>query len=278
MPCPYLRHGKYADFAYLACLARMTARCMAQRSSIHLPSLLAAFIILGAAFVAAAPSIAAQSKTNERKPEPAPSPAQTPTRREENKRPPDTTTYSYEFTQPDFIIRHIVIEHDAMGRGKIKFKKQGIDTELEEPIELSTGALGRILGAWTELKFLDSSESYQSHLQYPHLGTMRLKMERETRKRTAEFNWTDNKTASLLATEYRRVADQAILVFDISVARESQPLNAPKLMDEFEQQLKRNGLSDPQQMLPLLKEISTDEHLPLIARNHALRLIKKLED
>ena len=38
-----------------------------------------------------------------------------------------------------------------------------------------------------------------------------------------------------------------------------QPLNAPKLMDEFEQQLKRKGLSDPQQMVPLLKEISTDE-------------------
>jgi len=29
--------------------------------------------------------------------------------------------------------------------------------------------------------------------------------------------------------------------------------------------------------VPLLKDISTDEHLPLIARNHALRLIKKIE-
>ena len=251
---------------------------MANRSSIHLPSLFAAFIILGAAFLAAVPSLAAQSKTNERKPEPTPTPAQTARPREENKKPPDTTSYFYEFTQPDFTVRHIMIQHDAMGRGKIKFQKQGVDAEIEEPIELSTGALGRILGAWTELQFLDSSESYQSHLQYPHLGTMRLRMERETRKRTAEFNWTDNKTASLLATEYRRVADQAILVFEISVARDSQPLNAPKLMDEFEQQLKRKGLSDPQQMVPLLEEISTDEHLPLIARNHALRLIKKLED
>jgi hypothetical protein len=84
--------------------------------------------------------------------------------------------------------------------------------------------------------------------------------------------------ASLLINEYRRVADQAILVFDISVARETQPLNAPKLMDEFESQLKRNGLSDPQQLVPLLTEVSTDEHLPLIARNHALRLIKKIEN
>ena len=106
---------------------------------------------------------------------------------------------------------------------------------------------------------------------------MRLTMVREPLKRTAEVNWTDNKVASLLTNEYRRVADQAVLIFDISVARETQPLNAPKLMDEFETLLKRNGLSDPQQMVPLLKDISTDEHLPLIARNHALRLIKKLE-
>jgi len=63
---------------------------------------------------------------------------------------------------------------------------------------------------------------------------------------------------------------------DIAVARESQPLNAPKLMEEFETQLRRNGLSDPLQMVPLLEDISTDEHLPLIARNHALRLLKKI--
>jgi len=52
----------------------------------------------------------------------------------------------------------------------------------------------------------------------------------------------------------------------------------PKLMEEFELDLKMNALSDPQQLLPLLRDLSTDEHIPLIARNHALRLIKKIED
>ena len=249
---------------------------MANRSSGRLQSFPAVFILLGAAFLAALPATLAQNKTNERKPETPPAVAARP-QRNENKKPADTTSYSYEFTQPDFLVSHITIQHDAMGRGKITFQKKGVETSIEEPIELSTGALGRILGAWTDLRFLESTESYQSHLKYPHLGTMRLTMAREPLKRTAEFNWTDNKIASLLATEYRRVADQAILIFDIAVARESQPLNAPKLMDEFELLLKRNGLSDPQQMVPLLNEVSTDEHLPLIARNHALRLIKKLE-
>lgn len=242
----------------------------------RLPFLPAAFIVLGAAFLGGIPQVAAQTKTNVRQPESPPA-SSTPQGRQENNRPPDTTHYYYEFTQPEFIVRHIVIEHDATGRGKITFELKGAETAIEEPIELSMSALGRVLGWWTELRFLESTENYQAVRQYPHLGTMRLRMEHDSLKRTAEFNWTDNKTVSLLSNEYRRVADQAVLIFDISVARESQPLNTPKLMEEIELQLKRNGLSDPQQLVPLLEDISTDEHLPLIARNHALRLIKKIE-
>jgi len=254
---------------------------MANRIFKQLQFLSAAFIVLGAVFLVAAPELAAQTKTNERNQEPAPAvPAGTPAapRREDNKKPLDTSRYSYEFTQPDFYVRHILVEHDAVGRGKITFERKGEETSIEEPINLSMGALGRVLGAWTELNFLESTENYQSAKQFPHMGSMRLKMERDTLKRTAEFNWTNNKTAFALANEYRRIADQAIWIFDISVARETQPLATPKLMDEFELQMKRNGLSDPRQLVPLLQDISTDEHLPLIARNHALRLIKKLED
>jgi hypothetical protein len=198
-------------------------------------------------------------------------------RREENKKPPDATKYSYEFTQPQFFIRHILIEHDATGRGKITFERLGEDTAIVEPIELSTGALGRIFSLWTTLAFLDTTENYQSAKQFPHLGTMRLVMEQGTRKRTAEFNWTNNKDAFALVNEYRHVADQAIFVFDMSIARENQPLNAPKLMELLESLLNRNELSDPYQLVPLLRELTTDERLPLIARNHAGRLLKKIE-
>jgi len=229
-----------------------------------------AAFILSAAFLVNVP---AQSKTNVRKPE---TPATGTAAPEENKKPLEVATYSYEFTQPEFFVRHIVVQHDQLGRGKVVFERKGEEAAITEPIELSPVALTRVLGGWTELQFLDSTENYQSEKQFPHLGTMRLKMQRAARERTAEFNWTKNKAASSLTDEYRRIADQAILIFDIAVARESQPLNAPKLMEEFETQLKRNGLSDPLQLVPLLEEISTDEHLPLIARNHALRLLKKI--
>ena len=189
----------------------------------------------------------------------------------------EAVKYSYEFSQPKFYVKHIVIQHDANGRGTVTFERLNEDVPVTEPLELSPDALARISTAWQGLRFLDSDTNYQADKQFPHLGTMKLGMERGDHKRVAEFNWTNNRDAETLINEYRKAADQVILVFDIAIARENQPLNAPKLMETMETLLTRNGLSDPRQLLKLLQDLSTDEHVPLIARNHALRLIKQIE-
>ena len=189
----------------------------------------------------------------------------------------DAVKYSYEFSQPKFYIKHIVLEHDANGRGTVTFERLNEDTPVVEPIELSAAALARITSSWQALQFLESDADYQASKQFPHLGTMRIGMQRGDRKRIAEFNWTNNSNASTLVNEYRKAADQAILLFDISIARQNQPLNMPKLMEAMESLLKRDALSDPRQLLKLLQDLSTDEHVPLIARNHALRLIKQIQ-
>jgi hypothetical protein len=171
----------------------------------------------------------------------------------------------------------VVITHDATGRGDISFERKGEETPIVEPVQLSTAALGRIFGLWAELRFLDSNENYQSAKNFAHLGTYKIGMNDGKRQRTAEFNWSDNKTAWSLANEYRKVSEQAILIFNLKLAREMQPLNAPSLLNEMDSLLKRDGLSDPQQLVPLLNELRTDEHIPLIARNQAERILKKIE-
>jgi len=231
----------------------------------------AALIVLSAA-ISICGQDQPQTKHNTR-----PNQATTPAAPVANNNNPDTVKYTYEFTQPKFYVRHIVLEHDANGRGTVTFERLNEDVSVSEPIELSPAALARINAAWQGLQFLDSNADYQADKQFPHLGTMRISMERGNRKRVAEFNWTSNTDASTLVNEYRKVADQAILIFDISVARQNQPLNSPKLMEAMESLLNRNALSDAHQLLPLLKELSTDERVPLIARNHALRLIKKIQ-
>src|SRR6185369_15860029 len=86
----------------------------------------------------------------------------------------DTVKYSYEFSQPKFYVKHIVIEHDANGRGTVTFERLNEDIPVVEPLELSTAALARINASWQALRFLDSDTDYQSNKQFPHLGTMRI--------------------------------------------------------------------------------------------------------
>ncbi len=193
------------------------------------------------------------------------------------KKSDDPTRYTWEFAQPQFLVNHIVIEHDALGHGKVSFDRKAEQETVVEPVDLSPTVLEKIDRLWRALNFLDSKEDYQSSKNFAHLGTYKLGMNDGGRARTTEFNWSDNADAWNLAQEYRRVADQAILIFDINIARENQPLNTPGLLTQMESYYNRNALSDPRQLVPLLKEMRTDEHIPLIARNHADRLLKKFE-
>lgn len=232
---------------------------------------IAALFSLGAAICAAAQTSGNAVKQNKRE---QATKAATPSVKSA---PLDDVIYSYEFNQPQFTIHNIIIEHDAEGRGHISFERQGETEPITDPLELSESARARIQGLWDALRFLDSDVNYQSDRQFPQLGTMKLKMRRGTRERVAEFNWTNDANAKALADEYRRVANQAIFIFDISVARENEPLNSPKLLDTLDIYLARNELSDPHQLIPLIRDLSTDERLPLMARNHAGRILKKLE-
>src|SRR5229473_4732116 len=114
---------------------------------------LIALVILSAAICHAQNLL--QTKHNDRPQETG----ATPQPQQENKKPPDPTRYSWEFRKPEFLVSHILIEHDASGRGRITFEHRGEATPIVEPIELSTAALGRIIGLWSELRFLDSDEN-----------------------------------------------------------------------------------------------------------------------
>ena len=189
----------------------------------------------------------------------------------------DSPVYFYEFSQPNFVISQIQIEHDEKGKGKITFSKQNYSESITDPIQLSAATLERIKNVWQSLNFLDSDADYQYEKDYSHLGNMNFTMKKDGRTRTAKFNWTENADAKTLADEYRKIGNQYIWMFDISVARENQPLESPRLLDNLDSMLKRNEISDPSQLVPFLKELSDDERIPLISRNHATRLVTQIE-
>lgn len=188
----------------------------------------------------------------------------------------DDVKYSYEFAQPAFDVRHVVIEHDSAGRGRITFERKNQDHALTESFDISPSAFARIVSAWESLKFLDSDASYQADKQFPHLGTHRLRMRRGTRERTTEFNWTNNDEASALIREYRRITEQQLFVFDIGIARQYQPSESVTVLRRLEILLDRDDISDKSTLAPLLDDLANDERIPLIARNQAARLLKRI--
>lgn len=195
-----------------------------------------------------------------------------------NQPAPAPMPFVYEFKQPQFQVTSVVIEHDANGKGKITFQKQDLNEPLTDPIEISAARLEKIKNLWNELNFLDSTENYQSpEHDYAHLGTMKLRRQEGERRREAEFNWTENKIARELTDEYKKLTEQFVWIFDMNLSRENQPLNSPQLVDRLESLLNRQMISDPKQMLPFLRQVSDDERLPLIARNHTSKLIQKIE-
>jgi hypothetical protein len=170
-----------------------------------------------------------------------------------------------------------VIEHDENGLGKIAFIKRGYTEPISDPIEVSPAAMERLKKAFAALNFLDSKEDYQYQKDFSHLGVMKITMRKDGRERTSEFNWTDNKDAKAITEEYRKLGNQYIWMFDINLARENQPLQAPGLLDELDSLVRRSEISDAGQMLLFLQKLTEDERVPLIARNHAAKIIKTIE-
>ncbi|HEX7313159.1 MAG TPA: hypothetical protein VF297_04535 [Pyrinomonadaceae bacterium] len=193
------------------------------------------------------------------------------------KEDPNATHYAYEFKQPDFFVYFVRIEHDDKGRGQIKFERRSDTEQITEPFELAPSALARVRAHYDALNFLDSQASYQGERTYPSQGQTKLTLKKGGRERTAEFNYSQDEHAQGLANEYRKASEQAVLVFELQIARESQPLETPKLINRLDSLINRDYLSDSQQLIPLIRELTEDERVPLVGRNQAARILKKLE-
>ncbi len=185
--------------------------------------------------------------------------------------------YYYEFVRPGFLYGHVWIEHDEQGHGTISFLKDGDDEKITDPIALSPVTMVKIKQVLTDLDFLNSTEEYQYERDFSNLGNITFTVRRNGRERTVKYNWTSNKNAKDLMDEYRRIVNQYTWLFEFSVARVNQPLRTPGMMDALDGFLRRKEIPHAPHLLPFLSGVSTDEKLPLIARNHASRLIKQIE-
>jgi len=186
-------------------------------------------------------------------------------------------SYSYRFERPGFLTSMMHLVHDGNGKGKITFLRDGNDEEITENVKLPASVVEKIDALYTTLKFLDSTENYQYEHDRSTMGNHTFTLERDRRSRTVKFNWTTNENAKALMELYRGIGYEMVWKFEVELARENQPLETPSLMQEMESYLRRNEIADPPSLLPYLKNITTDERFPLMARNRADSMIKQIE-
>ena len=189
-----------------------------------------------------------------------------------------TPTYIYTFDRPGFTYSNIRIEHDDSGKGQISMKRDGFDEAFTDPVQLSAATMEDLRKAFEDLHFIDSAQDYQyPGRDYSHLGNVTITRKVGDKERTAKFNWTENKEAKVLMDQYRGLANEYTWRFEMSSARDNQPLLAPGLMEALDGYIQRHEISDPPHMVPFLTELSQDERIPLIARNRASRIIERIQ-
>jgi len=190
---------------------------------------------------------------------------------------PADASFKYKFENARFYISVIEIDLSATGTGELRFKRGESDEIIDRKFKLLPTTLTRILQLYGVTNFIDSSEEYQDKKDFSHLGWVSLTAQQGKRERKARFNYTTNKDISELADIFRAIATQEMHLFDIETSERYQPLDLPRLLDTLENDLNLRRIAEPEQLLTMLREISGNDTQPLIARNHATRMIDSIK-
>ena len=186
-------------------------------------------------------------------------------------------SFSYKFENPRFDIRVIEIDLNANGAGELRFTRGTSDEILDCKIKLLPATLARIRSLFEVSDFLALNTEYQDKRDFKHMGWVTLGAKQGARERKVRFNYTLNPHMKELEEIFRGIASQEISLFDIENAERYQPLDVPKQLELLENDLRLTRIAEPARLLTALNEIAGDDSQPLIARNHAKRIIEAIK-
>jgi hypothetical protein len=186
-------------------------------------------------------------------------------------------TFSYKFENARFDIRLIEIDLNSNGTGALRFLRGTSDEILDCQVKLLPATIARIRNLFEVSGFLASDASVQDKRDFSHLGWVTFVARQGARERKQRFNSTANVHLKELADIFRGIASQEISLFDMENAERYQPLDLPRQLETLENDLKLERMAEPERLLTALNEIVRDDIQPLIARNHAKRIIEDIK-
>jgi hypothetical protein len=186
-------------------------------------------------------------------------------------------SFSYKFENPRFHLRVIEIDLSSSGTGELRFMRGESDEVLDCKVKLLPATIARIRSLYEASDFLASTTEYQGKTDMAHLGWITLGAKQGTRERRVRFNSTIHAPIEELGKIFLGIATQEISLFDIENAERYQPLDLPKQLEVLERDLRLEWIAEPERVLVALNEIAADDSQPLIARNHAKRIIEAIK-
>ena len=183
-------------------------------------------------------------------------------------------TYCHENTRGPYEIQ--CIQLDAEAKGEVKFRRRQAET-VNVPIQLSPPAREKFIALLTATNYLDHPETFESGKKIADLGPKRLTIEMPGGNREATFNYSLRKDVTDLSAFCEGLINQETLGFDIRNAMQFEKLSIPKRLEQVENELKANRISDPDRLIPMLEKIEADQQIVNYARQQAGRIKKRIQ-
>jgi hypothetical protein len=168
------------------------------------------------------------------------------------------------------------IQLDANAQGTVKFKRREAES-VSESIQLSAAARQKFLTLLAATNYLDHPETFESGKKIADLGAKHLTIEMPAGKREATFNFSLRKDVTDLSNFFEGLLNQETLSFDITNAMQFERLSIPKRLEQLQNELKGNRISDPENLIPLLDKIQANQQIMNYARSEAGKIKKEIQ-
>src|SRR5215510_14328479 len=152
--------------------------------------------------------------------------------------------YHYLFENPRFTTPVQELEFDGSGQGKFRFKRKDAD-EVVNKLSVSPEVLSQIQLLLDDMNFLASDEDYQHKKDFSHLGNMTISYSRGGKERTVKFNYTDNKSMSLVSDIFRNIVTQETRIFEPGAGGANGPISGPGQLGIVERGVEIKGGAAP---------------------------------
>jgi hypothetical protein len=143
------------------------------------------------------------------------------------------------------------------------------------PFEVSAGLRSRMFGLAAQLNHFQGQD-LDVHRKIANLGEKTFRWESGAEVHETKFNYTLNSAATQLLQIFEGLARQQEHVMLISRRMKYDRLGVNDALLQFESDLNRSLLPEPQRVLPMLDQIAADSKFVDIARQRARSLAERI--